>query len=637
MKKNVYFIQPNFMYGNNAYLPYAAGAIAAYAWNEPKIADEYKLAGLIYKRENIQTLLESFDSPFVVGFSSYIWNFEYNKKLAKALKEKYPECIVIFGGHSIPSNSPQLLEQYDFMDFLIHDEGEIPFKELLLYFMGVNSIENISNISYRNNGEIIKSNTSITDETEYPSPYLNGIFDDIMRDKGVSFTATLETNRGCPFKCSYCDWGIYKSKLRAFPADKIKQEIHWMAENKIELCMGADSNFGVLERDTEIAQWLLDSNKKTGYPRKFRVAYTKNSDEKVFEINRALNLQGMSKGGTLSFQSLNETVLDNIGRVNITQERFRNLLTKYKAENIPTYSEIILGLPGETYETFCNGINTLLENGQHASINMYSCELLVNALMSDKGYMEKFKIKAVTTQLNQYHCEPNADDVKEFSSVVVSTDSMSNQDWVKSNCFAWAVQCFHCLGLLQSFAIYLNNEKNIKYKDFYLQLLKWLENRDSSSIGNIYKDIRRRLTEISQGNGEWEYVNKVFGNITWPFEEGTFLEFAYKFEEFYKEIEAFLRTYNIDSDVFLELMQYQKSIINIPMKEQTVYRYTYDFFGYFKNILAGEYAPLQKRQNTIEISDYSQALSWEEYATKVVWYGRKEGKNICTKIKQVWD
>ena len=71
------------------------------------------------------------DSPAFVGFSNYIWNTQYNLALAKKIKAKFPECVILFGGHNVPPDN-SFLEKYPFIDFLIHAEGEEAFRSLLL-------------------------------------------------------------------------------------------------------------------------------------------------------------------------------------------------------------------------------------------------------------------------------------------------------------------------------------------------------------------------------------------------------------------------------------------------------------------------------------------------------------------------
>ena len=134
--RNVYFVQAGYSFGsgnrkNGAYIPYAAGTVAAYAWRNELINAEYTLKGFTYCFDDIDKKLAEFESPFLVGFSNYVWNFEYNKQFARKLKSLYPECIVVFGGHQVPPDE-SLLDECDFIDFLIHGEGEETFSLLLL-------------------------------------------------------------------------------------------------------------------------------------------------------------------------------------------------------------------------------------------------------------------------------------------------------------------------------------------------------------------------------------------------------------------------------------------------------------------------------------------------------------------------
>ena len=99
---NVYLVQPNYDFGPNQipefYLPYTVGILWSYAAQFDIIKNNFKLAEIIFKRENIDTVVSRIENPKVVAFSCYVWNWEYNKELAKKIKEKYPNCIIVFGG-----------------------------------------------------------------------------------------------------------------------------------------------------------------------------------------------------------------------------------------------------------------------------------------------------------------------------------------------------------------------------------------------------------------------------------------------------------------------------------------------------------------------------------------------------------
>ena len=149
----VYFIQVNVTYSDYiAYLPYAAGCIAAYAWNDSEIKESYELADILYMRLKVEESLEKIKNPAVVAFSCYIWNMEYNLLLARLVKEKYPECLIVFGGHNVPDDT-SLLEKHPFIDVLMHSEGEEPFTLLLKALKSGASFNEVPDISFRENGE----------------------------------------------------------------------------------------------------------------------------------------------------------------------------------------------------------------------------------------------------------------------------------------------------------------------------------------------------------------------------------------------------------------------------------------------------------------------------------------------------
>ena len=105
MKKKIYFVQPNTLLGNSIYYPYAVGVLASYALQFDDIQDKYELSGIIFKEDSTDAVLTSVENPYIVGFSNYFWNYQYNLEQARNIKEKYPDCVIIFGGHQISRSS----------------------------------------------------------------------------------------------------------------------------------------------------------------------------------------------------------------------------------------------------------------------------------------------------------------------------------------------------------------------------------------------------------------------------------------------------------------------------------------------------------------------------------------------------
>ena len=96
-----------------------------------------------------------------------------------------------------------------------------------------------------------------------------------------------------------------------------------------------------------------------------------------------------------------------------------------------------MALPGETYDSFTNGISTLIENGQHNRIQFNNLSILPNSEMGDKVYQKKYGMKLVETNILNMHGSYPGDDfgVPEKQELVIATAAMPKDDWVKVRAF----------------------------------------------------------------------------------------------------------------------------------------------------------------------------------------------------------
>ncbi len=102
MKNNIYLFQPQYSVEvrkeDNYWLPYSVACLWSYCSQYDYINSFYDLKDIIFKREHPEKLLERLEDPFICAFSCYIWNEKYCLTIAKLIKEKYPNCIIEFGG-----------------------------------------------------------------------------------------------------------------------------------------------------------------------------------------------------------------------------------------------------------------------------------------------------------------------------------------------------------------------------------------------------------------------------------------------------------------------------------------------------------------------------------------------------------
>jgi len=637
-------VQVDVSYGEtqpSAYLPYAAALLSACALEDKTIAEHYELKRLVFLREEPEAAVASLEEPYLVGFSNYVWNTEYNKRLAKKIKERYPDCLILFGGHNVPPNN-DFLEEFPYIDLLIHGEGEIPFRELLLKLLKEHpDFTALPGLSYRDaSGAAHKTETILPEGlAEYPSPYLEGYFERMIEDyPHIKFSAILETSRGCPYQCAYCDWALLRSKVRQFPLERVFAEIQWMSEHKIEYIWGADSNFGLFARDEQIVDCMIDYKKRTGYPEKIRINYARNNEETVFQIVKKLNESESSKyGATLSFQSLSPVVLEHIGRKNMDFEHFQSLMLRYNSEKIRTYSELILGLPGETYKSFCQGVGTLLAAGQHNGIEYYRCVWLPNSRMGQPEFMAKHGIRTVRAKTSQAHVDQNKVESDELFCLVVETNTLPVEDWVRANLFVILIQTLHGYGLLRFFAMYLYYEQGLPYEDFYNALLDFCETEGGPLLQAVYRKLEEQNRKIADEEVVEPLVLEEINALKWFPDEYAFLRFLYQPKDFYAEIEPFLRRFNLEEGLYQNLLRYQKEMMKAHRVSERDIVLDYDFHSYFSKIYLNDYHPLEKRGNTTHARDTDCAKDWEDYAQRVVWYGRLGGKSLFEDVNIAYE
>ena len=298
-------------------------------------------------------------------------------------------------------------------------------------------------------------------------------------------------------------------------------------------------------------------------------------------------------------------------------------MKRYISENIPTYSEIIMGLPKETPETFRKGIGQLLKSGQHSSINMYACELLPNSIMGQNDFIKKYKIQTIKTPIARLYTSPNTWDIPEYDRYIIANDSITIDEWKECYLFSWIVQCFHCLGLTRYLSIYLWREQGLEYEKFYARLIEFFTQSPDTIGGTVLNKVKNIIDfAVQSSEHSFTYYNPLFGDLLWPLEEGGYLEILTKLNEFYEQMSVFMKNYKTDNSVVQDLIVYQNAVIRKLNCSVHSVELKYDWPSYF-TIASDDVLRAQSR--VVQVGDAEPFMNWADFAKYVVWYGRKNG------------
>ena len=615
--------QFNYLYGDQIHFPYSIGRLVTYVKTNKNINSQFKFDRTFIFRDQLNNYVEqSYDSDILLC-SCYVWNWEVTKQLAKKVKATNPNCLIIFGGPQVPNRTENFFEENPFVDIIVHGEGEIVLENILTAYIKDKDFSKINGIEMKDYRT--PPNPRIKDVNILPSPYLTNLILDLVEQKtDIKYIAAWETNRGCPYPCTFCDWGsLTNSKVTNWSEEQLLKEIDWFAQNHITYIDCCDANFGIFqERDYRIASKLKEVALKTGYPEKFRAAWAKFASEKIIPIAKQLQEGKVLKAVSLALQSLDEETLEIVKRANIKFDNFSELTETFRKNKIPTYTELIMGLPGETLESWKKGLEILASGSQVGSIYIYNCGVFVNAPMNEPTYMKFHNIKTIRSPIFLAHSSIHDRGIPEFEYITISSKSFSTDDLKEIYLFSWLFQTFHSLGIFEYITKYYHDEKKLPYVKFYEIFLDYCK-KENSIFSDEYNKVIDHIDNGYSGKG-WNHYDPNLGDIFWPIEEATWLRLVLskKLMEHAKSFLKFLEeTLNFDTpdEILNDLIKFQIFLITTRQdSEIKSARFHFNWKNYFIN--GSKLKQIENDYNYKNLVIEHDQILW---GYKTIWYGRQ--------------
>ncbi len=315
--------------------------------------------------ENIDQVLEALISyaPELVVLSCYIWNITFIEQLIRALKLVRPDLMIACGGPEVAYDAQAFLTRCP-ADFVMAGEGEAIFPGVLSAFEKAQSensrfadtlCEVLSEQAglYLRQGDEIRFTGAVplVDMSTVPFPY-----DEESLQQLNHRIVYYEGQRGCPYGCTYCLSSIDRS-LRHKPAEMVKRELKVFMEAGVPLVKFVDRTFNVREDWAyEILRFILEETLLNKYPTSFHfeVGAATLSDRLIALFNECPPGLFQIEAG---IQSTDPRVLELIERRD-HPDRLRAALTRIIAPgNVHVHTDLIVGLPGDTMDTFRTSFN----------------------------------------------------------------------------------------------------------------------------------------------------------------------------------------------------------------------------------------------------------------------------------------
>lgn len=605
---NTYLFYPQYQEGKwpfiTQWLPYSVATVWAYVDQFTEIKENFRLKEIIFKREQIKKVVDRLEFPKICLFSNYLWNENYNLLMASEIKKQYPDCLIVFGGPNVHNDGYTFLKDNPQVDSVVVNEGEYNLHQLLKDYLK-KSVKTVYKLTKRVNTDYL------------PSPYVDRDYMDtiVKSNPNTKWAMVMETNRGCPFSCTFCDWGsLTQSKIKKYNLDRVFREIDWLCENHVEYLYIADANFGVFyERDLEIVKYFCKKKLETGYPYVINVNWYKNSKKNVLHLNKLLNEVGLNRGMTLSVQSMNKHTLETVKRQNMDINQLEDMYRLCNENDLKFYTEFIIGLPNETLTSWKNGIARAVELGCHTALDIYPLEILRNSEISNniKDYgLEVTTFKSYTPDQESV--------ITEYHNFVTKTNHMSRHDFISGWMWGWIVYNFHHGSWLQFIQRFLYKDLEIGAREFYEAFLENCILKDDF-LRSEYHSYQEYLEEIFY-NKDNDELNR--GDVRYWADLHLWF---YKRELIHSTISKWLNVYLKDlgyNNRLIENLIKFNNNFNIDRSQKNAYQETFDF-----NLLEYIEQHSTKLKSKQTIYRFSNKKDWEsdEIFDQLVYRRQRQG------------
>jgi len=509
--------------------PLGIGYLAAYARHHLKSDLDFEL--FRYPDDAFDRVEQS--PPDVIGVSNYCWNMELGACLLEYARSKNPNVLTVMGGPNFPVDEElqaHFLRRLPQLDYYIVGDGEASFAHLLERFEANGRNREKLRAEFLaapfdstlaiEGGRLIKGGgfNRVMNLDLVPSPYQFGVLDKFFDGK---LNPMIQTNRGCPFTCTFClEGNAAYTKVNKFGENRISKDLDYIASrvHQSSTLFITDSNFGMFPQDVETAQYIRGLQERGGWPKSINCTTGKNNPDGIIKVvdlvNGAIRISS-------SVQSMDEQVLLNVRRKNIKLDSYAKVQEKVRERNLQSLADLILCLPGESKKSHFEGVKALLDSGVQRVLP-YQLMLLhgtqINNQETRARYQFRIRHRVVPRNFGNYRGHK----VFETEEIVVQTDTLSYQDYLDCRRFHLILEAYYKENPFSELIAFVNS-CGLATSDFFIALYENLGSAPGDLAGVFQAftqetegelfETREALLEFMEAHLEEVKEGKVGGNL----------------------------------------------------------------------------------------------------------------------------